>query len=109
MSVIQTVTYVNTNADVIYADSTEALDALHTIVTNEGDTVHMETIMQQATLGNMFSSMAFDSATQTLTIERTWLNAAWDEYRAAYPLDPNTNKNVAESHGWTLSEDLEII
>lgn len=109
MSVIQTVTFVNTNADVTYADATEAMDALHTMVTNEGDIVHMETIIQQATMGNMFSTMSFDSGTQTLTIERTWLNAAWDEYRASYPLDPNTNKTVAESHGWTLNETLETV
>ena len=109
MSVIQTVTYVNTNADVTYANEAEAMDALHTMVTNEGDVLHMETIMQNATIGNMFSTISFESGTQTLTIERTWLNAAWDEYRSAYPLEPNANKSLAESHGWVLTETLETV
>lgn len=109
MSVIQTVTYVSTNTDVTYADTEEAMNSVINLISTSGDPVHMETIQNAATLGNMFASLSFDAANQTLVIERTWLNSAWDEYRAAYPLDPNTNKDLVVNNGWTITEDLETL
>ena len=109
MSVIQTVTYVSTNTAVTYADTDEALNSVINLINASGDPVHMETITNAATLGNMFASLSFDSANQTLIIERTWLNSAWDEYRTAYPLDPNPNKDLVVDNGWTITEDLETL
>jgi hypothetical protein len=108
MSVIQTVTYVNTS-DVNYANEDDAIAAIRDICIASGDSDHLNALESAAITGDFFIEITYTEATQTMEFERTWLNSAWDDYRGAWPADTNVNKTTLEAAGWTLSETIATI
>lgn len=102
MAIKQTVSFTKVGTN--FSGITDAIQAINITAV---DSDPAQDIYARLANGEFTATASFDVNTQTLIIERVWIESYFNEYKSANAWMNTTS--ILESGGWAMSESIETI